>query len=120
LTDLAGLPRPSGLVGRSLVPLLEDAEAPWPHPAYTVMSLGDKKGGELARSVVSENYRYTEWGSRNQAELYNLEQDPGEQRNLAADPAHREARAQMADLAVVMAGAGPGRFRFPNRWRWRG
>lgn len=98
LTELAGLPTPRGLAGRSLAPLLADGDAPWPRPAYTVLSLGDKQGGELARSVVSEQYRYTEWGSRNQAELYDLEHDPGEQLNRVADPAHAKARAEMAKL----------------------
>jgi uncharacterized sulfatase len=91
LTDLAGLPEPKGLEGRSLAPLLQD-------PARVVktaaFSAARRRPPILGWSIRTERYRYTEWpdGSR---ELYDHETDPGERANLAGAPA--QART-LADL----------------------
>lgn len=53
-------------------------------------------------SIRSGKYRYTEW-YRNQQEkpeafvLTDLKTDPGEESNVAADPAHAQALKRMRD-----------------------
>jgi iduronate 2-sulfatase len=85
LADLCSLPAPSNLEGRSFRPLLNDPGRPWKEAAFTQVQRGMTAG----RSVRTERWRYTEWGGGAQgAELYDHESDPGEYRNLAADPKH--------------------------------
>jgi iduronate 2-sulfatase len=92
LVDLAELPRPAGLQGTSLVPLLKDPEADGRAGAFTFRACGTP---QLGRSVRNDRYRFTEWpdGSR---ELYDLTADPGERRNLAADA------GQAGELGVML------------------
>ncbi len=81
LTDLAGLPQPPGLEGTSLRPILEDPDRSVKTAAFTVTH----RGRQLGRSVRTERYRFTRWRAEF-AELYDLEADPRETRNLAEDP----------------------------------
>ena len=94
LVDLAELPRPAGLQGTSLVPLLKDPEAEGRPGAFTFRACGTP---QLGRSVRDDRYRFTEWpdGSR---ELYDLTADPGERRNLAGDASHANAVDAMLQL----------------------
>lgn len=98
LARLASLPRPAHVQGRSLVPLLEDPEAPWPHAAFTQTRRGG--GGEafFGRSIRTERWRYTEWGEagRRGVELYDHVMDPNERTNLAADPRHAQTILQLS------------------------
>jgi iduronate 2-sulfatase len=95
LADLCGLPPPDGLEGRSLRPLLDDPTAPWDKPAFTQVWRGTFPG----HSIRTERYRYIEWDNgRRGAQLYDYTQDPDEQHNLIANPAHADTVAKLRGL----------------------
>ncbi len=80
LADLAGLPVPPAVEGTSLVPQLRDARAPRETPAITTHGPGN-------HTVRSQRWRYIRYADGSE-ELYDLEADPNEWRNLAAERAH--------------------------------
>jgi arylsulfatase A-like enzyme len=87
LTDLTGLPLPPVLDGVSLTPLLDDPDAAWDRPAFTVQS----RGWSLGRRIRTERWAYSEWdGDSTGAMLFDLENDPHEFRNLTADSEYAE------------------------------
>ena len=95
LCEACGLPLPAGLEGHSLVPLARDPQSAWQHPAYTVT----KAGQSFGQSVRTERWRYTEWdGAAGGAVLCDLDADPHEQKNLAADPQHTQVVDEMKKL----------------------
>ena len=77
LTDLCGVSRPQELQGRSLTPMLGDPNLKGKDFAYTVVS----RGKDLGRAIRTTRYRYTSWSTGE--ELYDLENDPFEETNLA-------------------------------------
>ena len=95
LAELCGLPRPAGVEGRSLAPLLRNPRADWERPAYTLTLFQ----GKLGRAIRTERWRYAEWeGGREGAMLFDHNNDPRELRNLAADPAHAKTVREMKRL----------------------
>ena len=104
LVDLCALPPPAQrLEGTSFRPLLDDPRRPWKQAAHTQVRRGRVDG----RSVRTERWRYTEWdGGRQGCELYDHDNDPAEQANLAANPAHRATVEELSGLlAPHSAGA---------------
>jgi iduronate 2-sulfatase len=97
LADLCGLPRPSGIVGESLRPLLDNPTAKWNQPAYTVT----KFGPNIGRAVRTEQWRYAEYDDGG-AMLFDRRKDPHELKNLANDPAHAKVAAEMKALLERM------------------
>ena len=92
LVNICGLPRPDGLEGNDITPLLRDPAAPWDHPAITVCHRGDLWG----KSIRDETHRYTEWNNGAEGvELYEYATDPDEMHNLAADPTQAPVIARL-------------------------
>lgn len=97
LADLCGLPAPRELDGRSLRPQLLDPAAPSSKPAHGFWS-----GGQ--RTIRTERWRLivqaAKPGGQPRLELFDLQADPDEKQNLAAD--HPEVvRELMAALERV-------------------
>jgi uncharacterized sulfatase len=95
LAELCGLTPPKTLDGQSLAPQLDDALAPGQPAAITQVRRGgggkkkdkEKESAYTGYSLRTERYRYTEWdGGRRGVQLYDLESDPKEEKNLAGDP----------------------------------
>lgn len=78
LVELAGLPAPNGLDGRSLLPLLKDPDAQWNRPAIMTY-LKDNY------AVRSKRWRYIRYADGSE-ELYDMKNDPNEWHNVADNP----------------------------------
>lgn len=94
VADLCGFQgeKPGILQGISLADYItNDAPLPDDRIAYTIT------GGNAA-TIRSEQWRYTRWGeavSDNNEELYDHQQDPEEEANLADDPAYKKVLSEM-------------------------
>ena len=89
LADISGLPLPEKVDGKSLKPLISNANA-W-NDRETVAYSQFHRGGKLGYSVRTENFRYTEWrnaqsGAIDAQELYDHRSDLSENINVANAP----------------------------------
>ena len=87
LTELAGLPTPKEVEGRSLKRLLDNPLSRWNGTAITqVLRPADErlKDPVMGRSIRTERWRYSDWGGGKYGEeLYDHFADPMEFNNLA-------------------------------------
>lgn len=98
LVELCDLSKPKGLEGTSLAPLLNNPQAAWDQPAYSVWS---EDGKTLHGTAVrTEKWRYAEYGpdGKNGAMLLDPVGDPLELRNLANDPKYAPVCAELSAL----------------------
>jgi iduronate 2-sulfatase len=112
LAELCGLALPSGVEGKSLVPLLNNPVAAWDKAAYSVWSEDGKTLHGVA--VRTEKWRYAEFGAGggNGAMLFDPGTDPSEMTNLADVPQYAKVRAELSALtgnyAANLSPAGDG------------
>jgi arylsulfatase len=112
ILELAGLPRPDYLHGRSVLPILNGQKAGDAHREFVraeyhdVLDLPD---GTHANMIRDPRYKLVRYHGH-PGELYDLAEDPMEFRNLFDDPGHAKVRAQMADrlFDAVMLTTDPG------------
>jgi len=94
LCELCDLPVPGHVEGLSFVPLLEDPDREWKTAAFSRYQAGD--------SVRTDRYRYTRWLDRQNRRyarmLYDHVEDPGENVNIAEDPANAGVVARLEGL----------------------
>lgn len=105
--ELAGLPTPAGLDGRSFVPTLRYPSAATKDSIIHVYPRGQR----LGRAIRTPRYRLVEWkkfGDSSEPaefELYDYQTDPAETKNLAAD--RPEVVAELQKLLSAHPAAQP-------------
>jgi len=111
LAELAGLTPREPLSGRSLLPLIKNPEAAWPHAAFTQVGRAESLG-HGGCSIRNERWRYSEWGvdGSQGAELYDHDADPLELENLADDPRFKAVRTELHDQLRAMLSTTPGAY----------
>ncbi len=106
LVDLCGLPKPEGLEGVSLMPVLNDARASvrpaaftqHPRPAYYDRE-PSKQPKVMGVSVRTPRVRYTEWrdwksGETMASEMYEDADEPAETKSVVNDPRFASAKEE--------------------------
>jgi iduronate 2-sulfatase len=102
LCELAGLAVPQGLEGLSLVPLLSGEVRPWKTAVFSQFQRGFQ-GKIMGRSIRTERFRYVEWrswidGRFIAREIYDHENDPGENINIAGLPENEDLVRSLASI----------------------
>jgi len=101
LCELAGLPVPESVEGKSLLPLICGGSAPLHEAAISQMSPRPAKDGVMGWTLRTQRYRYIEWRRADlgadtprvtdrveSVEFYDYDSDPVERRNLAGNADH--------------------------------
>lgn len=100
--ELAGLPKDPGLAGRSLMPCLRrSTPATWRDAVYTQTNGNEQYG--IQRSITTAGWKYV-YNGFDEDELYDLDTDPHEQRNVAGKPEHAERIRTLCGRLWAFAG----------------
>ncbi|NLX96334.1 MAG: sulfatase [Rhodopirellula sp.] len=95
LCELAHLPLPAHLEGTSFAKLLDAPERPWKEAAFSQYP----RGKIMGYSMRTDRYRLTRWlqpdGTEVASELYDHQDDPAENVNLAASPEGKSLADQL-------------------------
>lgn len=113
ILQLTGVPVPLHLHGRSFAPILEGSDVPW-RDAF-LYEYYEYPAGHCVRKnrgVRTKRWKLIEFFEQPQEwELYDLEADPDETRNLVADPKHAAVlaslRTRMAELRRELGDSDP-------------
>lgn len=94
LCDLCALPKPSGLEGSSLVPVLTGKE----DGAERIALSENYRGNFAGRMIRTAKWKYFFYTTGEEF-LYDLENDPGEERNLIGDATYRKTADELKQKA---------------------
>lgn len=91
ILEFAGLTNPEQMVGYSFIPLLQGKEVPWRDKIfYEYYWEYDFPQTPTMHGVRTDRYKYIRYhGVWDTNELYDLQEDPAETRNLIASPEHQ-------------------------------
>jgi arylsulfatase A-like enzyme len=103
IVSAAGVPVPSAMQGQDVSPLYLHSRPPawrdeffYEHPTVT-----SKDRIPSSQAVVRRDWKYVEWPEFDYQQLFDLKDDPGELRNLAADAAHAAQRSRMHEALTA-------------------
>ena len=91
LLELCGLPENKQLEGRSFASLVGKPDADWPYPAIITHSPHWLGVNHAVRSKRHHYIRYSDGGE----ELYDMQNDPNQWRNLAGSPALADVKEEL-------------------------
>ena len=106
MLELAGLPVPQGMHGRSLAPLLEGKPSPWRTDwLYEYYEYPDAHRVRRHRGVRTDRHKLIHYyETPEEFELYDLKADPGEKNNLHGRPGYERLtenlRKRVSELRV--------------------
>ncbi len=106
LLDACDLPRHPGMQTKSLWPLLTDPNHPDQLESEVFCEFRNSNPGPtpFLSMIRDHEYKIIAWHGHETGELYNINQDPGEHRNLWHDPTSQEVKLTMLQrLADRMA-----------------
>ena len=109
ILDYMGMPVPAKMHGRSMRPLLEGRDVAWRDYAFS-------QRGDQSRMLRTEHYKYVFSAALKAVVLYDLKNDPDENRNLARDTAHSATTRQMHKrlLEIMTADGDPLAKQYPK------
>lgn len=100
LLDLAGITRPNGLRGNTLLPLIQGNPSARPPLVYAESnSEGNCTGSYMIRKGDWKYIYFTWYGDKL---LFNLKEDPGEMNNLANNPSHASIVQELHGLLTSL------------------
>ena len=104
LCDLLGLPIPEFVEGKSLVPILRDAETEVKDAAISQFPRQDEGRSLMGYAMRTDRYRYVAWidtetGDVVDCELYDHKSDPDENQNVAN---HAESAELIEELSTKL------------------
>ena len=93
LCELAGIPVPEHVEGKSMAPLLSEPDQKWKEAAFSQFRRVSKGAPLMGYAMRTDRYRFVEWRNRRTRkvvamELYDHQNDPDENMNIATNPAH--------------------------------
>ena len=99
LLEVAGVPTPSNMQGRSLVPLLKGLRPEW-RSSFLIELYSDKVFPRIVQmgyeAVRNQRWKYIHYRELDgMDELYDLKSDPYEMKNLISEPSARKALDEM-------------------------
>src|SRR5262245_24231549 len=95
MADMAGLPAPHDVSGRSLAPLVRKPNASWNFPSFAVVMYQ----GKLGRSITTERWHYVEWDEgRAGSMLLDHRNDPLELKNLVDESGFEGRIKEMKEM----------------------
>jgi len=92
ILDYAGLPIPELMQGTSVRPLIEGGGT-GKDQVLCEFTTADRS--QSSKCVRTDRYKYAYWSGGRGAELFDLQEDPEEWRDVADDPAYRDVRVEM-------------------------
>lgn len=97
LLDLAGVPVPVGVEGRSFTRELRGETPDDPREAVLIESLHQFQFDRNVKGLVTDDWKLVYWGGQTYGELYDLVNDPTEKVNLWDDPTYRKKRSELLE-----------------------
>ncbi len=96
MLDIAGIQIPQGLHGRSLKPLFDGSASNWREDFLYEYFYEPPFATPTIRAVRTQQWKYVEYPDSNYpAELYDIQEDPHEMKNLIGEPSRADVVSEM-------------------------